>query len=72
MPDTLSLHAIHNPRPGWYRGDFHCHTLYSDGVLTPPELALGVSQAFTPSAEVERSSERGVRYTGKRSFFLAT
>src|SRR5207302_8223445 len=39
MPDTLSLHAIHNRRPGWYRGDFHCHTLYSDGVLTPPELA---------------------------------
>lgn len=39
MSSPLSLSKIHNPHPGWYRGDFHCHTLHSDGVLTPPELA---------------------------------
>jgi hypothetical protein len=36
---SLSLTKIHNPEPGWYSGDFHAHTLYSDGVLTPTELA---------------------------------
>ena len=35
----LSLTAILNPRPGWYRGDFHAHTDFSDGVLPPPRLA---------------------------------
>jgi hypothetical protein len=39
MTSPLPLNKVHNPRPGWYRGDFHCHTLHSDGVLTPPELA---------------------------------
>jgi hypothetical protein len=35
---SLSLTQVFNPRPGWYRGDFHCHTLHSDGALTPPQL----------------------------------
>lgn len=35
---TLSLSTIHNPNPGWYRGDFHCHTNHSDGLLPPPDL----------------------------------
>lgn len=38
MPSSLSLSKIHNPRSGWYRGDFHAHTHFSDGVLTPPQL----------------------------------
>lgn len=35
---ALSLTKVFNPQPGWYRGDFHCHTHYSDGVLAPAEL----------------------------------
>jgi hypothetical protein len=34
----LSLTKVFNPRPGWYRGDFHAHTNFSDGALTPPQL----------------------------------
>ncbi len=41
---SLSLTQVFNPRPGWYRGDFHCHTNHSDGVLTPPQL-LEVAKA---------------------------
>ncbi len=40
----LSLSKVFNLQPGWYRGDFHCHTLHSDGVLTPAEL-LAVARA---------------------------
>ena len=39
MPSPLSMTEIHNPRAGWYRGDFHAHTHFSDGVLSAPELA---------------------------------
>ena len=35
---SLSLRKVFNPNPGWYRGDFHCHTHHSDGVLAPAEL----------------------------------
>ncbi|MBI3360546.1 MAG: CehA/McbA family metallohydrolase, partial [Chloroflexi bacterium] len=38
MSQFLSLSKVFNPNPGWYRGDFHCHTNHSDGVHTPPEL----------------------------------
>jgi hypothetical protein len=38
MPTT-----IFNPTPGWYAGDFHAHTNFSDGVLSPDEL---VTQAL--------------------------
>ena len=34
----LSMTRVFNPEPGWYRGDFHCHTHHSDGVLAPAEL----------------------------------
>jgi len=39
MARLLSLTEIHNPGAGWYRGDFHAHTHFSDGVLSAPELA---------------------------------
>lgn len=39
MSFPLSLAQVRNPQPGWYRGDFHCHTNQSDGVHPPPELA---------------------------------
>ena len=29
---------IFNPTPGWYTGDFHAHTSFSDGVYSPDEL----------------------------------
>ncbi|MGH2522130.1 MAG: CehA/McbA family metallohydrolase [Anaerolineales bacterium] len=36
---TLSLSKVYNPQPGWYRGDFHAHTHFSDGYFDPPQLA---------------------------------
>lgn len=38
MSLALSLTRVLLPDPGWYRGDFHCHTHHSDGVHTPAEL----------------------------------
>ncbi len=38
MSDVLSLSTVHRNAAGWFRGDFHCHTNHSDGVLLPPEL----------------------------------
>jgi hypothetical protein len=34
----LPLSKIHNPKPGWYRGDFHLHTTASDGHYSPRTL----------------------------------
>jgi hypothetical protein len=31
--------------PGWYRGDCHVHSVYSDGTLTPEQLMTGARQA---------------------------
>ncbi len=39
MTTDLSLSKVFNPRPGWYRGDFHAHTNFSDGYYSAPELA---------------------------------
>jgi len=39
MPNLLSLTDVRRPSPGWYRGDFHVHTTFSDGHYTPPDLA---------------------------------
>jgi hypothetical protein len=39
MSAALALATVHRPGPAWYRGDFHCHTHHSDGVLAPAELA---------------------------------
>ena len=30
---------------GWYRGDCHVHSVYSDGKLTPEQLAAGARAA---------------------------
>jgi len=38
MPSDLSLSKIFNPRAGWYRGDFHAHTNFSDGYHPPVDL----------------------------------
>lgn len=35
---TLSMTQTYRRWPRWYRGDFHAHTVYSDGVLSPPQL----------------------------------
>jgi PHP domain-containing protein len=32
-------------RPGWLRGDLHCHTLYSDGDSWPPEMLDAAAEA---------------------------
>jgi hypothetical protein len=32
-------------RPGWLRGDLHCHTLYSDGDSWPPEMLSAAAEA---------------------------
>lgn len=37
--NTLSLIKVLDPRPGWYRGDFHLHTTCSDGHHPPAKLA---------------------------------
>lgn len=34
----ISFHKILKSEAGWYKGDFHAHTNYSDGRLTPAEL----------------------------------
>lgn len=33
------------PEPGWYRGDLHAHTVYSDGSSTPTALAIAAVEA---------------------------
>ncbi|MFH8586516.1 CehA/McbA family metallohydrolase [Streptomyces celluloflavus] len=38
------LHAAGRGR-GWYRGDCHVHSVYSDGELTPEQLAAGARAA---------------------------
>lgn len=35
---ALSLNTVIKPEAGWYRGDFHAHTTFSDGYYTPLEL----------------------------------
>ena len=43
MSHILSSTYIFNPAPGWYTGDFHAHTHFSDGVH-PPEELLALAQ----------------------------
>ena len=38
MAESLSLSKVFNSQAGWYRGDFHAHTSFSDGVHSPDEL----------------------------------
>jgi predicted metal-dependent phosphoesterase TrpH len=41
-PDRPSLPKA---RPGWLRGDLHCHTRYSDGDSWPPEMLHAATEA---------------------------
>ncbi len=38
MAKSLSLSKVFSAKAGWYRGDFHAHTKFSDGVHSPDEL----------------------------------
>lgn len=38
MSSFLSLTKVLRPQAGWYRGDFHTHTNFSDGFYSPPDL----------------------------------
>lgn len=38
MPINLPLSKVIKPQAGWYRGDFHAHTHFSDGYYSPPDL----------------------------------
>ncbi len=46
-----ALSGLYRPRiaaaaePGWYRGDLHMHTIYSDGDGTPAEVAVAAFEA---------------------------
>lgn len=46
---AVARHVDHDPlpeaRPGWLRGDLHCHTLYSDGDSWPPEMLNAAAEA---------------------------
>ena len=44
MSHPLNLAKVIKPQAGWYRGDFHAHTNFSDGHYPPPEL-VGVARA---------------------------
>lgn len=41
---TISVDDVVATQPGWYRGDFHAHTNYSDGRLSPEELLTEARQ----------------------------
>ena len=38
MSQNYSLARAIKSQAGWYRGDFHAHTTWSDGYFSPPEL----------------------------------
>lgn len=41
----LNKAKLPTPKPGWYRGDLHMHTVYSDGDSYPHEVAAAVYEA---------------------------
>lgn len=43
--DDLTRAALPPAEPGWYRGDLHMHTVYSDGDSYPHEVAAAVYEA---------------------------
>jgi hypothetical protein len=48
MPDLAALYRPRIPEPaeaGWYRGDLHMHSIYSDGSGTPAEVAVAAVEA---------------------------
>ncbi|MGZ4447749.1 MAG: CehA/McbA family metallohydrolase [Nocardioides sp.] len=55
--------AVAGRGAGWYRGDCHLHTVYSDGKRQPSEVASGARAAgldFIVSTEHNTSSAHGV------------
>lgn len=70
MAEALSLSKVFNTQAGWYRGEFHAHTNYSDGEHTPDELVevaraegldfIVVTDHNTISAFVEFGDQREV------------
>lgn len=69
-PDRTPAFTPHYPPqsipgtgPGWYRGDNHLHTVYSDGKRTPEEVAAGARAAglnFMSTTDHNTSSSHGV------------
>ena len=58
VPDPAPERAAGRGR-GWYRGDLHTHTVHSDGLRTPAELAAAARAAgldFVASTEHNTSS----------------
>jgi len=55
--------AVRGTGPGWYRGDNHLHTVYSDGRRTPEQVTAGARAAglqFMSTTEHNTSSSHGV------------
>jgi hypothetical protein len=62
----LSLTRIWNPNPGWYRGDFHAHTTFSDGRYPPQELArMAVARGLDFFAITEHNNIRSFTEFGE-------
>ena len=69
-PDRVPAFTPHYPPqavggsgPGWFRGDNHLHTVYSDGKRTPAEVAAGARAAgldFISTTDHNTSSSHGV------------
>ena len=38
VTSNVSLHRKLSPEPGWYGGDCHAHSMYSDGSFTPVQV----------------------------------
>jgi len=67
-PDVTAFHPQYPPQQipgrgrGWYRGDAHLHTIYSDGHRTPAEVAAGARAAdldFMISTDHNTSASHG-------------
>jgi hypothetical protein len=45
VPHRVDPDPLPEARPGWLRGDLHCHSLYSDGDAWPPEILDAAAEA---------------------------
>jgi hypothetical protein len=45
FPRRVDPDPLPEARPGWLRGDLHCHTLYSDGDSGPTEMLNAAAEA---------------------------
>jgi len=50
--------AVRGTGPGWYRGDNHLHTVYSDGRRTPEQVTAGARAAGLQFMSTVRGSRR--------------